>query len=99
MTAEEEGCDLFVDAADQDALLAMLGAHLGVPTAYSHLSPPGFAVRVGRNRLADGRNTHEFLDWPTLVEVSAEPGQDLATFMAEIIGVLRAAGHRVVAVE
>lgn len=93
------GCDLFVDAADQDAVLSMLATHLGTTPAYSHLSPPGFLIRVGRNRLAEGGNSQDFLNWPTLVEVSAEPDRDLTAFVADLSAVLRAAGHRVVTVE
>ena len=101
MTPAEPGCDLFVDATDDDAVLTMLGAHLGVPPEFSHLSPAGFEVRVGRNRLAEGgpgAGSDDFLDWPTLVEVSAEAGRDLAAFVADLTIVLQAAGHRVVAV-
>jgi hypothetical protein len=101
VTPPEPGCDLFVDAADPDAVLAELSTHLGVPPSYSHLSPPGFEVRVGRNRLADGAgaDSDDFLDWPTLVEVSARPGEDLTTFVAALTTALRTAGHRVAAVD
>lgn len=101
MTATEPGCDLFVDAADPDRVLALLGTHLGIQPSFSHLSLPGFEVRVGRNRLAEGGDidSHDFLDWPTLVEVSARPGQDLDGLVAELTAALRAAGHRVTAVD
>ena len=97
----DPGCDLFVDAADDAAVLALLGAHLGVEPVYSFVSVPGFEVSVGRNRLADdaGAPSDNFLDWPTLVEVSAEPGRDLAGFLARLVAALRAAGHRVVTVD
>ena len=99
MTPDEPGCDLFVDAADQDAVLALLAAHLGVEPVFSFVSPPGFDVSVSRNPLAEPADPDDFVSWPTLVAVSARPGQDLADFVAGLTTALRTAGHRTVAVE
>ncbi len=94
VTPDEPGCDIFVDAADDAAVLALLGRHLGVEPVFSFVSPPGFDVSVSRNPLVGSPGSDNFVDWPTLVEVSARPDQDLTTFVADLVATLHAAGHR-----
>ena len=96
---DDPGCDLFVDAPE-DPVRALLAAHLGVEPVYGDLRLAGAEVAISRNPLAEprGEESDHFPDWPTLVEVSAEPGHDLAAFVADLTTALRSAGHRVVAV-
>jgi hypothetical protein len=94
VTPDEPGCDIFVDAADDDAVLALLASRLGVESDLGFVSLPGFDVRVSRNPLVGPPGSDNFVDWPILVEVSARPDQDLTTFVADLVATLHAAGHR-----
>lgn len=95
-------CGLFVDATSDDAVLELLQERLRVREEFGYLTVPGFELHVGRNQLAgrDGGDPDDFLDWRTDVDVYAQdetPDTEMVRFVAELMGLLRSAGHRVVA--
>lgn len=96
--ATHRSCELFVDAADDEAVLAHLEAHFGIRAKFGHLYLPGHELRVGRNTIAyrPARDPDDFTDWPTAVEVYADDESAVDRFAADLADHFRAMGHRVV---
>ena len=96
--AGQRSCELFVDAADADAVLAHLEAHFGVRARLGSLTMPGFELQVGRNTMAyrPARDPDDFTDWPTAVEVYADDESTVDRFAADLADHFRGMGHRVV---
>ena len=89
-------CFLHVDAADPAAVLTALAERFAVTPDRRSLALPGIELDV----LGNGdTSAADFVGWPTKVDVYAAGATDaeVVTFVTDLMTVLRASGHRVVA--
>jgi hypothetical protein len=100
-TASHRRCELYVDAAGDDAVLGLLRKLFRTDDRLGSFALDGLEVDVGRNDLpTEEADPDDFVNWRAVVEISAgaETTDDrMVAFVADLMTSLRAAGHRVVA--
>jgi hypothetical protein len=89
----ERWCVLHLRTGDVPAVVAAVAQLLGPASDRDVFHPPGFRVQVDRN--PDRTRGEHHLDWPTQIDIEADPDADLATFTTRLADHLRANGHDV----
>ncbi|HEY6744595.1 MAG TPA: hypothetical protein VI357_02640 [Mycobacteriales bacterium] len=99
-TAAYRECSLYVDADDVDALTATMASWFGPVQRFHRFAPAGFTIDVVKNGRRLPHQPDTFIDWSVIVEIDAgaTPDAEAVRFVTELMGLLRSAGRRVVAV-
>jgi hypothetical protein len=85
---------LHVRTDDVPAVVAAVAQLLGPGSDRDVFEPPGFRVQVDRN--PDRTRGEHHLDWPTQIDIEADPTvptADLTAFTARLLTHLRITGH------